>query len=155
VVFIIYITTKRHLKGALKTKNGQGYMLYEACFFERCVFLFFGGGGLTQAKYRAARATQKQVPVARSPPAPRVSISIEPESESPGRLGLWSWFAYSSWGFKIQIHEALHTNFGKIIRHASPQVHACCRFSSNLWASVLFLFSSVFRAKPLSVLYHP
>jgi hypothetical protein len=62
---------------------------------------FFGGGGLTQAKNRAARATQKQVPVARSPPAshpayfdwtarPPQSVS---KSKSPGRLGLWSWFA--------------------------------------------------------------
>jgi hypothetical protein len=62
-------------------------------------------GGLMQAKNRTARATQKQVPVlvARSPashPVPRgfrlglsrsaAALPPQPESASPGRLGLWA-----------------------------------------------------------------
>jgi hypothetical protein len=88
-------------------------------FLGLSVFLFFGGAGLTQAKNRAARATQKQVPVARLSPAPR--ISIEPPGRRSRRANPRSGWGFgagllSSWGFQKK-KGAHHTNFGKAVHH--------------------------------------
>jgi hypothetical protein len=80
---------------------------------------FFCGGGLTQAKNMAARATQKQkqVPVARSPPASRPADfdwTARPQSKK----------------MRLSTHHT-DSDSGKIVHHhhASPQVHAFCWFS--------------------------
>jgi hypothetical protein len=74
-------------------------------FFERYVFLFFYGGGLTQAKNRAARATEKQVPVGcvrLQPRGFRLNCPAAAAGERiPGRGWGFGAGLLSSWGFKI------------------------------------------------------
>jgi hypothetical protein len=93
----------------------------------RSVFLFFCGGGLTQAKNRAAQATQKQVPVARSPPTPR--ISIEPPGRRSRRAnprGGWGFGAGlligSSWSLKKKKVLSTQTSVKQFIRRVHRPV---------------------------------
>jgi hypothetical protein len=117
----------------------------------RSVFLFFGGGGLTQAKQQGSPSDAKASCCGAFASRPADFESRRARANPRARLGLWScelvclasWLP-GGWGFNF-CFGALHTNSGKIVRHASPQVHVFCRSSSSPSASVLFLFSSVFR----------